>query len=145
MIKSTDIRIGNWVNELIWGNTQVSEIYAGAAVLKNTKGFSTTVSNENLNPIPLTPEIFKQCGFTEQEGEFQHPDNTDFDLMFSCSDNGLWCAYNFHLVGPSSFSIGGCDANPIGNPFKYLHQLQNIYYWLTNGTELIYTPTPNNG
>lgn len=128
-MKANELRIGNWY-EFDEEPTQWSW-----QTMKDME-----FEDEHIGePIHLTPEILEKAGFENNDGEFNHPNNTDFDLIFSCSENGLWCAYN--LGNGQSFipfieTIPGSPVlNPICNPFKYLHQLQNLYFALT-GDEL---------
>lgn len=129
-MKANELRIGNWVNNGFDKPFQILGIISKG----NTGGYSLST----LKPIPLTPEILEKAGFENDNGEFTHPNNTDFDLMFCCSDNGLWCAYNYGHTNYGPFEEHEHKpptALPICNPFKHLHQLQNIYFALT-GEEL---------
>jgi hypothetical protein len=122
MIRPNELRIGNWVD----GGKVYYKIQASDFVYTN---FNVT------KPIPLTPEILESAGFEREEDEILNvyskkylctcpiqdskPDHIDFKIY---EDNyGNWYLY-FEGAG-------------IGNGFKYLHQLQNLYYTLT-GHEL---------
>lgn len=132
MIQANELRINNWITILKDNGVYYYQIASGHDI-EEIDGCP-----ESVNPIPLTPEILLACGFEDDGGEFQHPKNTDFDLMICCSPNNLWCAYNFGFenVGPFMEHIPmQTVANAICNPFKYVHQLQNLYFALT-GTEL---------
>lgn len=130
-----ELRLGNYV---YYGES----IRMITAIVETAQQCKIGVDNiitmiDVVKPIPLTPEILEKCGFENNEGQFSHPDNNDFDLFFFQSGN-LWCAYNFGKEGESPLPSNYPNApvyNPICNPFKYLHQLQNLYYSLT-GQEL---------
>lgn len=144
MINANELRIGNWVNftynhksKAIQIPCKVYELRRELVTLED-KHDLITVRFEAIQPVDLTPEILEKCGFENNDGEFTHPNNTDFDLMFCASENGLWCGYNFgDLKGIAPFQgpLTGVVALPICNPFKYVHQLQNLYFALT-GEEL---------
>lgn len=84
-------------------------------------------NNILIEPIPITEELLLKCGFTKEYygfscdivelsyGRFLCNDDTDKDKLFLSINN-------------AEYTISGVS-------FKYLHQLQNIYYDLT-GKEL---------
>lgn len=81
---------------------------------------------EDLNPVPVTLEILPKLGFKKGE-------NGESDIFHRKVDCEKDCAC---IV----FDEEGCflkDANhnKIGKQIEYVHQLQNLYYFLT-GTEL---------
>jgi len=138
MVQANELRLGNHVKYDDGTITTIEGIRQHDVYLD---GFPQPLSLSVILPIPLTPDVLERCGFEGQDGEFQHPENTDFDLMICCSENGLWCAYNFGqsfdgfaVITPRVNIV----PNPICNPFKHLHQLQNLYYCLC-GTELNFT------
>lgn len=77
---------------------------------------------EDLNPVPLSHEILKACGFEFSFGSWTRKDDEDMNLIVEFA--GSHC----QLTTQSGY---------VGNPFKYLHQLQNLFYALTS-TELKY-------
>lgn len=126
MALRNEVRIGNWINILYAdGKTQTSKIdmisKEGGFGFDEEDGWSMYV------PIELTEEILEKCGFEP------------------CSDDGLW-----NYIGMQSFTLqnrylsgDGFDAKLFNEdimPFiKSLHQLQNLYFALTN-EELNYKP-----
>lgn len=96
-------------NELRVGNWVLD--FAG----KPVKVVRTSLNKVPLEmPIPLTPEILLACGFAKGiDNKWRVWDNDSFYIYGS---NGFYAPY----VMPE---------------IKYLHQLQNIYYWLS-GEEL---------
>lgn len=75
------------------------------------------------DPIPLTPEILGKCGFIKIK-------NTEYYIV-SNKDAGTILIVN---VINNEYSL---SCFPV--TFQYLHQLQNIAYFLTN-TELNFKP-----
>lgn len=74
-------------------------------------------ASRNGKPIDLSPEILEGCGF-EKEGLQCDFSNGKMDL--DKTDDGFMVSFH---------------GSREGSEFKYLHQLQNTYYWLTQ-TEL---------
>jgi hypothetical protein len=123
-IKVEELRIGNWIYNTKGKPSKINEIkrhpsgerdFAHIVTLQGLGSFGGYV--EDLQPIPLTPEILEKCGLerdTVTKTEvYRFP---KLSLM-----RGLDNEYRF-------FDIKSA-------PIKYLHQLQNLYFALT-GTEL---------
>lgn len=144
MVQTTEFRIGNWIQDTI----ELEERYFQIEQLRLRVGSEIwavyscgrgTIYSKEPEPIPLSRDILLKCGFEDCDGHFTHPENEYFDLIFSVSENGLCCAYNMALVRPDPSKNQRVEYNPICNPFKYLHQLQNLYLCLT-GKELNFIP-----
>ena len=137
MIKPEELRIGNWVDV-----TNASKIFTNHGDGKFTEYSRATyvrVSDISSNrilaggfhckedgePIPLTPEILEKAGFNEMK------DNGKGIGVFV---NDI---YDFEetLLGSGIYTLS-IDEDFTKTKIKYLHQLQNLYYALTN-TELI--------
>ena len=142
MVKAEELRIGNWIKSIHTGATQVSLFMMGEFADDETY-------LDHLIPIPLTPEILIACGFSG------HSRTVSFGTS-AFYPNEYW----YIVDGYDEFS-GGTFKQPKqkhgfvigtyknGNSFyypsnghktkgteiKYAHQLQNLYYALTN-TEL---------
>lgn len=122
MINANELRIGNWVNRCPsdnpdeWLQGQVEHI------LPEMWG------SELIEPIPLTPEVLLKCGWEDkgyyQNGRFRASFLNDGSLKISLPTNG----------DDSGIMRYYFDTYP-----KYLHQLQNLYFALTQ-TELTYKP-----
>lgn len=145
-MKATELRIGNiifanWLNQ----GVEVEEITymdSDSSIKKELGKYAINeISQDEYRPIILTEEWMLQFGFEMEEYEekennrFTHPDNTDFDLVFFKSPNDYWCAYNLAISSTDKQLNPEPQILPICSPFKYVHQLQNIYFSLT-GTEL---------
>lgn len=80
---------------------------------------------DDISGIPLTPEILESCGFEKHAASTYAHINQNLSYVFKIS----------HIGDGKWYSI-----NTTANiPTKYLHQLQNLYFALTN-EELIYSP-----
>lgn len=109
MIQANELRIGNWV--------RIKESDTKIQVDADTIGFSHSVYYQT---IPLTEEILFKCGFENRKT----------------------------ILGASVYFYGDFTFNELlilnwkqgtVNDIKYLHQLQNLVFSLTQ-TELNYKP-----
>lgn len=126
MVKPNELMIGNWVTNGL-EPFQVTEI-CGTAV--NIDYGEHEVNGwihylEDVEPIPLTPEILEKCGFAsiDDEGELYAHDDTH--VCLSKGDDGYY--------------LSDIYGQPYSMNQKYLHQLQNLHYCLRD-KELIYKP-----
>lgn len=128
MINAQDLRIGNWVGT---GGYRV-QIKSLAELFCHTTAKEGKVmhSYEFVHPIPLTPEILIACGFQKvrQDGGyeyFNHEKLTTYFFISRFDATGI----KYSLV----FTEGGVSYTPNSYAnFKYLHQLQNLFYILTS-------------
>lgn len=137
MIDPKDLRIGNYLNykgkpvqvESIDPQRTLPELSLSCSIhIKDMVGdYCTGTTGKWLNhfePIELIPEWLKKGGFVKDRNGWNLP-QTQFSLTDNLRpcwlDKMLWPGGipDFHL-----FSL------------KYLHRLQNIYYWLSDGKEL---------
>lgn len=134
MIYNSDLRIGNLINYSEDGSLcsvlAIDGLGLSVNVIKTQE--ITWVELDQFEPIPLTPEILEKCGFSN----FQKF-NSDFD------ENGLYILHNeviIHSYKDGKFYYGFLanddDNLSFGIEIKSVHQLQNLYYALTQ-TELI--------
>lgn len=139
MIKAHELRIGNKVLYKPYGNRDGEPVTI--AGLMGMKAYFSKYSNESgmfhhLEPIPLTAELLKKCGFEAMIGGSDE-DDPDYEATG-------WRAYypaSYMESGKGHFCIwddqpgGYMMDNYSSAPLKYLHQLQNLYFVLT-GEEL---------
>lgn len=113
MIDATHLRIGNWV--MFDGEPDlITEIWEN---LCGGRSFSR-YTYDRVSPIPLTPEILEKSGFKKSSPDF----TWDFDKL------------SVHLPGKSypkgrTYFNAWCIKEGIP---QSLHQLQNLYFSLTN-------------
>jgi len=126
-IKANDIRIGNWVNEKRVVNLirEMEEINIPVTV--DISILSEIIRGNTLNkfsPIPLTEEILVKAGFECRKL---------YDAVYSFQ---LECKNSEFRIFTVDLREGGIDYHMEydGNVvvLKYIHQLQNLYYSLTN-------------
>jgi hypothetical protein len=110
-MKASELRIGNYVNDRFDAEVTVCDITHGGINLNY--GYST-ISIDELKPIPLTEEWLLRFGFDKPfktVGDFERWQKGEFRLL------------NGKLLPLSNVEI------------QHVHQLQNLYFALT-GEEL---------
>lgn len=114
MISANEIRIGNWVYDLLETPLQVE-------VLIN-------IPQHLMNPIPLTPELLLKCGFKSawSDTHFTHYNFNALRISMCIKKSEGICKTELGVFYYLSH----------GPQYKHLHQLQNLYFALT-GEELI--------
>jgi len=110
-MQANELRIGNWV------------LHRGKYVQVNANTILAIVNgSEHYAPIPLTPEILEECGFECASDEFG-------GYLINISEKE-----KIRIIkqeGNFIFPLFGVTKVPT----NFLHQLQNLYFSLTN-TEL---------
>lgn len=118
MIQATELRIGNWV--------KVGDIESTVCLIDHNKfiqlqGNAVVNRPEQIEPIPLTPEILEKFGFEESyKSSYTH----SFDFKQNTCFGAGWNLVNNHF----HIRYKGEQFTNI----KYLHQLQNLYFALTS-------------
>lgn len=124
MVPTFDLRIGNWLSV----SGDIYRITAVSDTKVHFKGLKGAVSQDDLHPIPITPELLEKAGFKQRaktnlydkiplEG-FTYHIYWNKIMVFHAPDNTLCHWLNTRIV--------------------FLHQLQNFYYYLT-GREISVT------
>jgi len=132
MISADELRLGNLIslsgdykyNSL---NGDIRKVIALAIDDIVTIGFAG--NSAAFEPIKLTPEILLKCGFIKS--------SFSFGGYITEKDFGIFIFYHqdmsVQLVEMVGTEYENC-INPVGK-YKYLHQLQNLY-WCLCGEEL---------
>ena len=102
-LKPNELRVGNWVER----DGEVYQI-TSVTILSLERGETT------VNPIPITSEILLKLGFVHSL------------YIYRAFDKGQ---FSFDLV---SFRFQFDNRFVSNNRYKYVHQLQNLYFALTN-------------
>jgi len=114
----TELRIGNYLIADI-GNVKVESIFGStyrAYCHSIDEDYLADYKISDLKPIPLTEDILLKCGFGWNGGMYSLSPNCVIDASFSYI--GI---YNKRIEDDCIYDIP-----------KYLHQLQNLYFALTN-------------
>ena len=109
-MKTNELRIGNLVNYL--GNTTKVNSISGTDKFYIATYSSGIFHESNFEPIPLTEEWLLKFGFEQREFSF---DKGSFFLSKRTGKDGF--LYQAHT---NRFQV------------KHVHQLQNLYFALTN-------------
>jgi len=141
MIAKEELRIGNHVkfpyqkdNEyLVIEGIKDDYIYYSARSVSNMNA-----PLDAIEPIPITEDLLLRLGF-EKDGESYNSPSDEFDIILH-QNEGMWTASNVFINSIQGISSGE-NFVCMGDCFKYIHQLQNLYFALT-GQEL--TLTNNN-
>ena len=133
-LKCTDLRIGNYVN---YENRpfEVIEISPISLVVRKKIGDIFEMQHRALDvaqPIELTEELLVKIGFEDRKGYF------NYSRVFG--DDGDYCdsIYIYYCPRLKHFKfthniVENLDMQTMDlYNIKYLHQLQNAYYCLTN-------------
>jgi len=122
-----ELRIGNWLidyeNKI--GKVKSIEDYNVLKVVSNEGVLISYCEIELYKPIPLTEEILFKCGFKKTEilGSYNIGSFT-FHSQRPCNDSAKFTLVTeIYFCGRSVLVVNGV---------KHLHQLQNLYFALTN-------------
>ncbi len=114
-MKAKELRIGNLLVTLEGVLTKVDALMimelSQCEAAKNTGAF-------RYSPIPLSPELLSKCGFYTfgyHDNYFYHAELTPHVVKW---DNG--------------YTLEAVDDIHIADIFYHFHQLQNIFFWLTD-------------
>lgn len=106
-MNANELQIGNWI-----------ELKNSGFIKIEADNIGDIVNNEAIfEPIPLTPEILKKCGFVKK-----WLDNGD---TIRCWDYEL-NEFHLHVLGDDMITF-------MTRKINYVHQLQNLYFALTGG------------
>jgi hypothetical protein len=135
-LKVSDLRIGNYVNNF-------NKVYSIRNEFVECFGLSFSgliILNENdLKPIPLTEDMLLKCGFYKDEfkkesknhSAFYSINHIDYKYSFAYADfRKDWGFYHSYTDACNDEDNNKFDFISCG--IKYLHQLQNLYFALTN-------------
>lgn len=130
-IEAKELRIGNLV---ITGNKDILTVLS--ICFDRNKGYLINGYEESLfKPIEITPEILEKVGFKRSEEPYS---SNIFNIYFKTRCFAI--ASDFLLARTKLFGVSFCEQNKMGmihtlSHIKYVHQLQNLFYSLTQ-TEL---------
>ena len=125
MVSSTELRIGNYINDAFNGRVEVRGVTKGGIWIRN-EGFP---GSENMfSPIPITPEYLNLIGFKE----YERRDTSHFRNFYTEDKYGLALA----LIGDEYYAKDSWSCLLTDRNIKYVHEIQNMYFAITGGKEL---------
>ncbi|KKN54319.1 hypothetical protein LCGC14_0593740 [marine sediment metagenome] len=114
-MKATELRIGNLINN----NAEVVGIVNGTVYVKpSERSIITSYRYDQLKPIPLTKEWLKKFGFVKSSQ----------DERMWIDDTTGW----FMIYEKDEYYKFSTSENVYGKQFNKVHQLQNLYFALTD-------------
>lgn len=145
---ANELRIGNYVKFPNVTDEEYSQIEAiGITIDERKMAFGYNVDEiydfDDIEPIPLTDELFEQFGFEKKVDLFGKPKNT-FPLDYIFTKDGLYIHKYTYPENVDVYEFRFPNIDPwIYSPVKleYAHQLQNLYFAL-KGEELELTQKP---
>jgi hypothetical protein len=125
MIQINELRIGN----LVIAGIMIEPISVFTIEFSREEGYliNKSIPVSHLHPIPLTPEILVKCGFIKAYESF----HDGIVIMNLHNNDRLDFQYNTEYDKGIAVSNKGEDDGMMF-PCQTLHQLQNLYYALTN-------------
>jgi hypothetical protein len=136
MIQANELRIGNWIHFTNSMGKEMNlkiDVFLLAYMVEADPDFvhhGYGIKYEgNIKGIRLTPVLLEKCGFVRVEHVeisnkfFQISIGKITELIINPASDNSW------LLRKNSSGV------ELGQPIKYLHQLQNLYFALT-GSEL---------
>lgn len=130
MIKSNELRIGNWVQDEHDDIQYVYRIWQNGVELSADATGSDDLDYEDkeLFGIPLTENVLKKCGFIDI--------SSSIEKIFQFAADKRFCFYGSTGEICVEFDTGiGGSGYELYTETRFLHQLQNLYFTIT-GDEL---------
>jgi len=120
-MKVEELRIGNWVNLGIDRDGAIKLISEKSVVIKlPTSTLRTTFDDDGIEPIELNEEWLLKFGFTDEKLENEH-----YKIVISYYDG-------WHFSYEEKEKYGCADVYLYPASISYVHQLQNLYFALTD-------------
>jgi hypothetical protein len=132
-MKTNDLKIGNWVkvNDPIFGvNTYKVATIRDNGIITLSDNISCLV--DNIEPIELTEELLLKIGFEDRKGYFNYSKVFGDENNYCDSIHIYYCPRLKHFKFTHD-KVKECDLQTMDlYNIQYLHQLQNVYFLLTN-------------
>ena len=125
-MKANELRLGNWVNLICDGHRDEPEAFQW--LLEDYEYYEDNMFN--ILPIPLTEEWLLKFGFNKKNHQFyckKIGGNVFVLINYNTTPRGCYGAVTFETDLKENSYVGH-----IKNSCKHVHQLQNLYFALTN-------------
>ena len=128
-MKAEELRIGNWYNSVKWQRPVILDITDIAELYHRCDGaYDNIPVDEMIEPIPLTEEWLLKFWFSCYKKN-RYGQDVYYDPYFRfmiIKDGNNWMFFAFNELDGGEWFLRNLE---------YVHQLQNLYFALTN-TEL---------
>jgi hypothetical protein len=134
-MKPNELRIGNWVKLF---NDEFNKIHVISKTAIQVEGGiigGEVFKLEQVQPIPLTPEILEKCGFDVVHKTNNHYAINDPNGIKDSHKISVFPTINNQWHIAFSDTLNGYNDYTPTTKIQYLHQLQNLVFALT-GEEL---------
>lgn len=124
-----ELRIGNWVQTEMFGHKRYCQV--SSVEIRDCEHYG---DNWSFKPITLTPEILEKAGFIWSPFSATWFLNIDEELELTWHKNRFEKKISIDVVSPD-YGENRTNSTQKYINCRYLHQLQNLYFALTQ-TEL---------
>ncbi|MGZ3854493.1 MAG: hypothetical protein ACXVLT_08210 [Flavisolibacter sp.] len=126
MINENELRLGNYILQKI--NTRILPVKYSPQHYDLVK----TGNTKDLFPLTLKAEILEKCGFIENKKYPLLPEAREFILVLPVIGNANNEIRAYIKNNKECFARVMLNNLPVSNNFYNVHQLQNVYFALTN-------------
>ena len=123
------------VNELRLGNYLLQKVSGRISAVRCTYLHFELVSKEgtkDLYPVVLNADILLKCGFEENKNYPLLPEARQFTMVVPVIGSSRNEIHGFIKNNKECFGRAVVNGMPASNNFYHLHQLQNLFFTLTN-------------
>ena len=137
-MKTNELRIGNWIKYTYALSNDIE--FCKVTGVKNdgrvyffrSDGCKISLDVNEIEPIELTEEVLLKIGFEDRKGYFNYSRVFGDENNYCDSIHIYYCPMLKHFrFTHDKVKLDDLQIMDLYN-IKYLHQLQNVYYLLTN-------------
>lgn len=126
MINPNELRLGNYILQKV--NTRILPVQCNYEHFEQLR----TGKAKDIFPLTLKAEILEKCRFIENRNYPLLPDAKEFILVLPVIGQASNEIRAYIKNNKECFARVTLNNLPVSNNFYHLHQLQNIYFALTN-------------
>jgi len=126
MINENELRLGNYILQKV--NTRIVAVKFAHQHFELLKNGNT----KDIFPLTLKAEILEKCSFSENKKYALLPEAREFILVLPIIGNANNEIRAYIKNNKECFARVMLNNLAVSNNFYHLHQLQNIYFSLTN-------------
>lgn len=126
MINFNELRLGNYVLQKI--NTRI----VPARCTFHHFELMQNGNDKDIYPVSLKAELLEKAGFSENKDYPLLPDAREFILVLPVIGSNKNEVRAYIKNNKECFGRAVVNGLPVSNNFYHLHQLQNLYFALTN-------------